>query len=851
MYNVDVCSLLQQQQQRSWLAPAADSTSATAAAAAAAAALMPQQHMRVVSHLRLPGPPAKLQLLPDSCCSSSTAWGSFKEQQQQGMQESLQKSLHVLAVSEGLWLLQISQQSHQMKLRHIAAAPAVLATALSLPQHALRSSSSSSSDDAGQQQQQQHIACVLPTGQLQLICLPHLQQHQQHRIQTWLPGVAVHQLLPYPGPQQQLLLAQCSGSYPLHLRIAPAHMQQQQQGRQRDLTWLQCLDAATGALLAAYQPSGGQIIACTGLWDAAAASFSNCTLPRSAASSSPEQQQQQQGLPGQHSSAPSSNKPAAAAAGAAGAAGTGAVTDPALQLATLLRGLDSPGGSAARFRSQQVAAGSGQTWSNLKRAGPLVVLGTRASQPEDGCKGQVVVLQLLSQHHTASAAAAAAGVAASSSSSRFSYSFQRAARLRMPEPVTAVCGYSQELLLVAVGNVLAAYRTPPEQQQQQQRGQLQQAAYCFVRAPIVSLSVAEATSGLVLAADMLQGITAYQIEVNSGTGQVTMHAVAAHDDVRPCAQVACLPPLPGLSNGSAAAAATAAAAKNRTGSSSSSRGVASHDVSDLQVDRAAAVAAAHGLCQDSRGYVLEVSWAKQRVVPVKCLQTLACIPLDGSAASMQVLPAAGGTGSSSSSSCAADWFCRSLYALLDNEDIQLHWQNPLAAAAAASAGAACSNAADSPHAGAAAAAAGSAAAAAGVAASSAVVASRSGAVLHLQKLPAQEGRLLLHLQQLLLQHPLTRGLCIGAEHVLHEQQQQQLAGNGAAVNFPARLGAVDARVLQQLLLLPGELQQLLLHSAGLGQCLPGRLARALRVPELQQAVFNAVLCRLQVLPCWE
>jgi hypothetical protein len=218
---------------------------------------------------------------------------------------------------------------------------------------------------------------------------------------------------------------------------------------------------------------------------------------------------------------------------------------------------------------------------------------------------------------------------------------------------------------------------------------------------------------------------------------------------------------------------------------------------------------------------------------------------------MQVLPADAGSGagttgsssSSSSSSAAADWCCRSLYAMLDNEDIQLHWQNPLAAAVAASA--ASSNATDGHHA---AAAAGSAAAAAGVAASSAIVASRSGAILHLQKLPAQEGRLLLHLQQLLLQHPLTRGLCIGAEHVLHEQQQ--LAGNGRAAD-PARLGAVDARVLQQLLLLPGELQQLLLHSAALGQCLPGRLAKALRVPELQQVVFDAVLCRLQVLPCWE
>jgi hypothetical protein len=824
MYHVDMLSLLLlQPQQQARLPSAADSTEAAAAAVG-------QQQLRVLSHLRLPGPPAKLQLLPDNCHISSSS----------AMQESLQESLHVLAVSEGLWLLQISQQSHQMKLRHIAAAPAVLASALSLPQHAPRNSSSSCGD-AGQQQQQRHVACVLPSGQLQLLSLPHLQQHQQHRMQTWLPGVAVHELLPYTGPQQQLLLAQCSGNNAPNPHIGPAHMQQQR--RQREVSWLQCLDAASGAHLAAYQPSGSQMIASTGMWDAAADALSSCAGPRSAASSSPEQQQQQQqGLPGLHNSAASSNRPAAAGTG------TGAAADPAFQLATLLRGLDSPGGSAARSRSQQMAAGSGQTWSNLKRAGPLVVLGTRASDLQDDCKGQVIVLQLLSQQHTpaAAAAAAAAGVAASSSSS---YSFQRVARLRMPEPVTAVCGFSPELLLVAVGNVLAAYRTPPEQQQQQQRGQLQQVGYCFVRAPILSLSVGEASSGLVLAADMMQGITAYQIEVHPETGQVGITAVAAHDDVRPTAQVACLPPLPGLSTCSAAAAAAAAdaAAKKPTGNSSSSRGAASNGLSELDVARAAAVARAHGLCLDSRGFVVEVSWAKQRTVPVKCLQTLACIPLDSSAASMQVLPVAAGSGSGttgSSSSSAADWFCRSLYALLDNEDIQLHWQNPLAAGSAAAA-AACSNAADGPHAGAA--AAGSAVAAAGVAASSAVVASRSGAVLHLQKLPAQEGRLLLHLQQLLLQHPLTRGLCIGAEHVLHEQQQ--LAGNNQAV--PARLGAVDGRVLQQMLLLPGELQQLLLRSAALGQCLPGRLAQALRVSELQQAGIDAVLCRLQVLPCWE
>jgi molybdopterin-biosynthesis enzyme MoeA-like protein len=305
MYRIDVLSLLLQQQQQARLASEAHSTEVAAAAAAVG-----QQHLRVLSHLRLPGPPAKLQLLQRNCHNTtSSSSGS-------ALQESLQESLHVLAVSEGLWLLQISQQSHQIKLRHIAAAPAVLASAFSLPQHAARNSSSSStsSDDAGQQQdvqqqQQQHIACVLPSGQLQLLSLPHLQQHQQHRIQTWLPGIAVHELLPYPGPQQ-LLLAQCSGTNAPNLHIGPAHLQQQQQQRRRrEVTWLQCLDAATGAQLAAYQSSGGQVLVSTGLWDAAAAAFSNSAWPQSAASSSPEQQQQQQGLqlPGLHSSSSSSS----------------------------------------------------------------------------------------------------------------------------------------------------------------------------------------------------------------------------------------------------------------------------------------------------------------------------------------------------------------------------------------------------------------------------------------------------------------------------------------------------------------------------------------------------------------
>jgi hypothetical protein len=820
VYNVDLQPLvLRQQQQQVRLE-----------GGAAAAAAVEQQCIRTVSHLRLPGPPAKLQLLQDTLqiSSSSSVRGASGHQQQQQQQHAGYESLQVLAVSEGLWLLDISRHSHQVKLRHIAATPAVLAAALNLPLQPPCSSSSSSSEGSGQQndqvqQPQQHIACVLPDGQLQLLNLPQL---QQHKIQTWLPGFAVHELLNFPWAQQQqqLLLAQCSGTWP-----PSSYMQQQeQQQQQREVTWLQCLDAATGAKLAAYQPSGGQSLVCVGLWNAAADAFSSCQGPRSGASSSPEQQQQQQGLPGLHFSAPSTNRAAAAAAGAAAAA------DPASQLAALLQGLDSPGTAGARSMVQQRAAGFGQTWSNWQRAGPLVVLGTTASEQEDGCRGQVIVLQLLAQTHTA---AAAAGIS--------SYSFQRIARLRMPEPVTAVCGFSPELLLVAVGNVLAVYRVKPEQ-----RGQLQQAAYCFTRASIVSLSAAGHGSGLVLAADLMQGLAAYQVEVQTESHQVSIQAVAAHDDVRPVSQVACLPPLPELSPAkAAAAAAAAAAAKQRTGSN---RGGSNAANGPEAVDpaRVAAVARVHGVCLDSRGYLLEVSWAKQRVVPVKCLSTVSCVPLNGIAAGMQVLPVAGSDSASSSSS--ADWFCRSLYALLDNEDIQLHWQNPLAAAAAANgASTFAANAFDDFTAGsgaaAAAAAAGSAVAAAGVAASSAIATSRCGAVLHLQKVHAQEGRLLLYLQQLLLQHPLTRGLCIGADHVLHEQLQ--LAGNAQAV--PARLGAVDGRVLQQLLLLPGELQLLLLQSAGLGECLPGRLAKALQLPELQRVVLDAVLCRLQVLPCWD
>jgi hypothetical protein len=187
----------------------------------------------------------------------------------------------------------------------------------------------------------------------------------------------------------------------------------------------------------------------------------------------------------------------------------------------------------------------------------LVLLGTEAYGELDGCNGQLLVLQVLYSNpsdggtmqpgteaagsaaagraqpgaisqlaaaaarnggNKSGAAAVADGVACGSPSSSIacgSWGIQRVARLRMPDAVTAVAAFNDSLLLVATKNVLALY------QLQQER--LVKAAYCFTRAPIVSLSPAptgvEASSagagasslGLVLASDMLMGAIAFQV----------------------------------------------------------------------------------------------------------------------------------------------------------------------------------------------------------------------------------------------------------------------------------------------------------------------------------------------------
>jgi hypothetical protein len=88
----------------------------------------------------------------------------------------------------------------------------------------------------------------------------------------------------------------------------------------------------------------------------------------------------------------------------------------------------------------------------------------------------------------------------------------------MPDSVTAVEAFNKDLLLVATRQVLVVYQLKDDQ--------LSKAAYCFVRAPIVSLSAMPAAAGLaaasgslgmVLAADTLMGVTAFQVRVEAAT----------------------------------------------------------------------------------------------------------------------------------------------------------------------------------------------------------------------------------------------------------------------------------------------------------------------------------------------
>eukprot|EP00775_Hariotina_reticulata_P001869 gene1869-2206_t len=204
----------------------------------------------------------------------------------------------------------------------------------------------------------------------------------------------------------------------------------------------------------------------------------------------------------------------------------------------------------------------------------------------------------------------------------------------------------------------------------------------------------------------------------------------------------------------------------------------------------------------------------RRVMQVACLPPMARrhkLPSRGSgggscAAVGMYVP---GYGSSSS----GDHTLGDSFSQLSGSGLPLHWQMPVGSSAAGAAGL--------PW---------------------AVVTSSSCAVLHLQLLPASEGKLLQQLQWVLLQHPATARLCIGGQELLPQLGKQQglavpwgsapssaMAAAGSAVVQPGRpqtvdmaqavhlgtgLQCVDARVLKQLLVLPREQQLAILQDAG-------------------------------------
>jgi len=268
--------------------------------------------------------------------------------------------------------------------------------------------------------------------------------------------------------------------------------------------------------------------------------------------------------------------------GAAAAAtdGSSSGSEHFFQLGSLLRGLDSPvsggGGGGSSSKAHSSGRSSQAARAVKQRVGPLIVLGTEAFGQLDGCYGQVLVLQLVhssrgqqqqqqqcSQEEMLGGSASSSSravraevsrvvgsskqaspesqgasgtpagtpgvttttAASSSNGSSSCWSVQRVGRLRMPEVVSAVAAFSSELLLVATRQVLALY-------QLQQQDRLIKVAYCFTRAPIVSLSPAagagittsaaagsrsssssssSSSLGLVLAADSLQGVAVYQV----------------------------------------------------------------------------------------------------------------------------------------------------------------------------------------------------------------------------------------------------------------------------------------------------------------------------------------------------
>lgn len=370
----------------------------------------------------------------------------------------------------------------------------------------------------------------------------------------------------------------------------------------------------------------------------------------------------------------------------------------------------------------------------------------------------------------------------------------------------------------------------------------------------------------------------HQVNVHASTGQHSLQPVGVHCDVRPVSQVMVLPaalqpPAPSAVRRAVKLAEAAAAPLPIAPSSAPAaqqaqqQGVAgsSSAVEDMQQDQelqeqlweehlhaaagvpslpAAAVmdaetaqqvqqmveAGLRGMCLDDRGAVVEIGWARQRTVPARWLHTNACMPLGGKAAygSMHVV-GDGGAGCSSRTELQP---VPPVTQLLPgspptHDGVPLHWlvTSPWLSA---SGGGGCADASG--------------------AAASVVAAAVSGRVLHLQRLPAAEGRVLHALQRALLSHPLTRQMLLAAGA---DQRQDNMSCNtAAAAGALGACGVVDASVLCVLLVLPYRLQLLLLDSVvacgGVGGAESGVAAVGADEDE-RRLLVDGLRCRLQLL----
>jgi hypothetical protein len=361
-----------------------------------------------------------------------------------------------------------------------------------------------------------------------------------------------------------------------------------------------------------------------------------------------------------------------------------------------------------------------------------------------------------------------------------------------------------------------------------------------------------------------------QVNLHVATGQYSLQPVGMHCDVRQVPQVLCLPQA--LQPAAPAAVVRAAKLADAMSMLLSAPGDGSQQHSDKglrsqqQPQRAAGVAAAdgagavggmgmrqqevergggsqpavtaaaasadaagveqlqqmleaglHALCLDEDGAVVEFGWARQRTVPARWMRTTACMPLGGTAAvgSLHVVPGSAGGGAAAAQQQQGEG--KRLVQLLpgdpaERDGLPLHWlgfSHPDRAAAV-------------------------------------IAAAANGSVTCLQRLPAAEGQLLLALQQVLLQHPLTSGMVLGGQQLLKQEQAQQqvrqkTASPAATAAAPtgARGSIVDAKVLSVFLCLPHRVQLLLLDSA----LWPAAGADSVHACLLQ----DGLRCRLQTL----